>query len=202
LTVHRPKPLADALATRRDLLLGSEPQVAQAVIVKALNQAAMEPYTPLHGQPNIATSSQVKAAVAEAQKKGLGGQLTTRFLVEEWEELVDAWQVADAEASANLPRLGRRTRLGPQQREAAWDVFEHLRSWFAERKLTTWPAIFARLTAHVERGGGFPFNHVVVDEAQDLSVAQVRFLAAVARARPDAVFLARQLILGARVSNS
>jgi len=35
-----------------------------------------------------------------------------------------------------------------------------------------------------------PFSHVVVDEAQDLSVAQVRFLGQVAKARQDGLFLA------------
>jgi superfamily I DNA/RNA helicase len=32
------------------------------------------------------------------------------------------------------------------------------------------------------------FDHVVVDEAQDLSVAQLRFLAALGSARPDRAF--------------
>ncbi|WP_084603154.1 UvrD-helicase domain-containing protein [Devosia enhydra] len=38
------------------------------------------------------------------------------------------------------------------------------------------------------------FTHIVVDEAQDLSVAQARFLAAIGRAeRPDALFFTGDL---------
>ena len=37
------------------------------------------------------------------------------------------------------------------------------------------------------------FDHVVVDEAQDVSVAQLRFLAAVAGPRPNGLFFAGDL---------
>ena len=40
--------------------------------------------------------------------------------------------------------------------------------------------MFRRLTREVERLDHPPFDHVVVDEAQDVSVAQLRFLAAFA----------------------
>jgi hypothetical protein len=160
------------------------------VTVRAIDQAAMELYAPRFGQPNMASRAQLRAAVIDAQKAGLGGALTTDFLVEEWDELVDAWNVSDAEAYATIPRLGRRTRLGPQQREAAWAVFNHVRQFLLDRKLTTWPVLYHKLVERTEQGDPQPFSHVVVDEAQDLSVAQVRFLAALARLRPDAVFLA------------
>jgi hypothetical protein len=184
------KPLADALAARCDLLLAAEPAVRARVTVRAIDQAAMELYAPRFGQPNMASRAQLRAAVIDAQKAGLGGALTTDFLVEEWDELVDAWNVSDAEAYATIPRLGRRTRLGPQQREAAWAVFNHVRQFLLDRKLTTWPVLYHKLVERTEQGDPQPFSHVVVDEAQDLSVAQVRFLAALARLRPDAVFLA------------
>jgi superfamily I DNA/RNA helicase len=110
--------------------------------------------------------------------------------VEEWGELVDAWGVSDVEAYATIPRLGRRTRLGPQQRESAWAVFDHVRKFLSGRNLTTWPELYHRLVERIDQGELLPFSHVVVDEAHDLSLAQVRFLAAMARTRADAVFLA------------
>ena len=38
-----------------------------------------------------------------------------------------------------------------------------------------------------------PFTNIIVDEAQDLGVAELRFLAAVAPSRPDALFFAGDL---------
>ncbi|MFZ4382648.1 MAG: 3'-5' exonuclease [Sandarakinorhabdus sp.] len=180
------KQLAKALSGRCDLLLAAEPDVRARVSVKAINQAALEIHAIRFGPSNMATSSQIRAAIIDAQKQGLGAALSGDFLVEEWTELVDAWQVADRTAYADVPRLGRRTRLGAQQREAAWAVFDYVRQRLAARKLTTWPTIFTQISALRDP----PFTHVVVDEAQDLSVAQVRWLASLAARRADAVFLA------------
>ena len=183
-------PLADALAHKRDILTEADPPLRERIAVRALDQAAIELYAAAFGEPTLATPAQVRAAIGDARKAGLGGTHAAEFLFEEWDELVDAWNVNTAEEYARLPRIGRRTRLGPQQREAAWSVFAFVRQRLADRRVVTWAAIYARLTGRLTEGSALPFSHVVVDEAQDLSVAQVRFLAQVARSRPDALFLA------------
>jgi superfamily I DNA/RNA helicase len=137
----------------------------------------------------MASVSQVRAAIKAAQAAELGINFTPQFLVEEWDELVDAWNVTDGDAYVTVPRLGRRTRLGQVQREAAWDVFTFVQRRLAERNVTTWSQLYARLATWLNDGKGkLPYSHVVVDEAQDLSVAQVRFLAAVGKQDIEALF--------------
>jgi hypothetical protein len=184
------KPLALVLERKRDVLTEAERELRERIVVRPLDQAATELYTRAFAQPNRATEAQVRAAIAEARKAGLGGALAEAFLFEEWTELVDAWGVADAESYATLPRIGRRTRLGPQQREAAWSVFAYVREWLARKHVVTWASIYGALATWLESGGTLGFSHVVVDEAQDLSVAQVRFLGQIAKVRGDALFLA------------
>ena len=184
------RPLASALSRKRDVLTEAEPVLRERIAVRALDQAALDLYTAAFRQPSLATPAQVRAAIIDAGKAGLGGGHAAPFLFEEWEELVDAWNVIDAETYATLPRIGRRTRLGAQQREAAWSVFAFVRQRLADKKLVTWAMIYARLTEWLADGGRLPFTHVVVDEAQDLSVAQIRFLATVAGGRGDSLFLA------------
>lgn len=184
------KQLANALAKKLELLTEASPTLRERIDVRALDQAAHELFAARFGRPNLATSSQIRAAIADARKAGLGGALTPEFLFEEWTELVDAWNVTDADSYVTIPRLGRRTRLGAQQREAAWAVFAFIRRRLEDRKLSTWAGLYAGLAQHVSAGGKLPYDYIVVDEAQDLSVAQVRFLAAVARERPGALFLA------------
>jgi hypothetical protein len=184
------KPLAAALSAKLAILTEAEPGLAERIEVRALDQAASKLCARLWGQPNMATDSMARAAIADAQKLGLGAGLTAQFLWKEWDELVDAWNVTDADAYAAIPRIGRRVRLGPAQREAAWGVFELVRRRLGDRGVITWPALYQRLQTWLEGGGKLPFSHVIVDEAQDLTVSQVRFLGAVARTRPDALFLA------------
>lgn len=185
------KPLAAALLRKRDILAQGETALTDLVAVAALDQAAFDLYTRAFGQPTMASAAQVRAAIKLAQDAGLGGNFTPEFLFEEWEELVDAWNVNEGRAYAQIPRLGRRTRLGPVQREAAWQVFEFVQKRLAERNVTTWSQLYARLTEWlIDKNGQLPFSHIVVDEAQDISVAQARFLAAVGRQDKEAIFFA------------
>lgn len=188
------KPLAASLAGKAELMTEATPAVRLQLTVRAIDQAAHELYTRAFGQPNLATTAQVRAAIKAAVEAGLGTGHSPAFLFEEWDELVDAWSLHDPEAYAQVPRIGRRTRLGPRQRVSAWAVFAFVRERLAARGVMTIADVYGRLTRWIDEGGRLPFTHVVVDEAQDLSVAQARFLAAVGRAgNPDALFFTGDL---------
>lgn len=188
LTTFSPE-LARALSTKLEIQTQAITELRERITVRPLDEAAVELYCQQFGDPDLVDHGQIRELI-EAASAGLGGDLTPQFLLEEWQELVDAWGVTDPESYATLPRIGRRTRLGPKQREAAWAVFDHIRTRMAERGLVTCAMIYDRLTGWLQDGGAIPFEHVVVDEAQDLTVAQVRFLAAVGKGRNDALFLA------------
>ena len=53
--------------------------------------------------------------------------------------------------------------------------------------------MYSTLAEHLMTTGKSPFDFIVVDEAQDLSVSQLRFLAALGASRPDALFFAGDL---------
>lgn len=183
------KPLAQALTRKLEVLAEISGEVIDRVEVATLDQAAITLFTRWFRQPSLATASQIRAAIADARKVGLAKGLTDSFLFEEWDELVDAWGVLSSDEYARLPRIGRKTRLGSAQREVAWAVVEFVRQRLADRSLMTMAQIYRALGEGIAGDRTPPFTHVVVDEAQDLSVAQVRFLARLSKLRPDAVFL-------------
>lgn len=183
------QPLANSLATKCDLLCEMDSNLRKQISVKPLDEAVRELYVAENGEPEIASVADIRAIIREAFDAGMGEPLTIDFLLEEWEELVDAWAVDDPDQYAKLPRVGRRTRLGSQQREVAWQVFTHIRSGLASRSLVTWPMIYNAMAKQIG-ARGLPFGHIVVDEAQDLTVAQVRFLGEIAKLGDDKLFLA------------
>lgn len=189
LTTFSPE-LARALSAKLLIQTQAAPELRERVTVRPLDDAAVELYSQQFGEPDLVDDGGIRELIGEAISVGLGGDLTPQFLLEEWQELVDAWGVIDPDSYATLPRIGRRTRLGPKQREAAWAVFDHVRTRMTELGLVTCAMIYDRLTGWIKDGGTIPFEHVVVDESQDLTVAQVRFLAAVGKGRDDALFLA------------
>jgi superfamily I DNA/RNA helicase len=82
--------------------------------------------------------------------------------------------------------------MGAKQRDRLWPVFQDTRKELVKRELTTGPQLFAQLTEFY-RNRDKPFDHVVVDEAQDLGVAELRFLVSIAGPIPNALFFAGDL---------
>ena len=114
-------------------------------------------------------------------------------MLSEWEQVVDAWQLDTWEAYRDVPRLGRRRRLPESQRRVLWSIFEQVRSGLRERSLITRSEMFGQLASRFGETQKSPFDFVVVDEAQDIGVAQLRFLAALGAERPDGLFFAGDL---------
>lgn len=108
-------------------------------------------------------------------------------------DLVDAWQLTTWDAYRDVARLGRRTRLPEAQREALWSIFTRVRSELASSDKVTRSELYTALAAQIATSAQVVFDFIVVDEAQDVSVAQLRFLAALGDARPNALFFAGDL---------
>lgn len=188
------QPLATALARRLDALAGGAGGIVPRVTVAPFRAVADELYQLAFGRRAVpASDEQVRDAVEKAAAAAGPTGYPPRFLLSEWRHVVDAWQIADADAYARVPRLGRKSRMSAGQRERLWPVFAAVRASLAKRGLLTWPEIFGRATAHYAARDAKPFSHVVVDEAQDLGVPELRLLAAVAPPGPDALFFAGDL---------
>ena len=94
---------------------------------------------------------------------------------------MDTW-----EAYRDVARLGRKTRLPEAQRATLWTIFERVRADLLSRKMDTRSGIFSKLAVAVAESKNPPFDLVVVDEAQDMGVAHLRFFAGLGRHRQDA----------------
>jgi superfamily I DNA/RNA helicase len=94
------------------------------------------------------------------------------------------------EASRRLPRMGRKNRLGARQRERLWQVFGAVLAELKAKSFQTDASIFTEAAELYAERSPKPFDHIIVDEAQDLGVPELRFLTAIAPDRPDALFFA------------
>lgn len=143
-----------------------------------------------HGaRPRIASDAVLRERLRDAANAaGLKG-FSERFLLSEWANVIDAWGIDSLDAYATVQRMGRKSRLGPNQRERLWPVFASVRASLAAERYTTWAEVFTGLARALAARASKPFDHIMLDEAQDLAPAELRFFAALAPASADAIFL-------------
>lgn len=185
--------LANALRTKMKRLLASEPRLAERIDVYSLDAIGQRLYKTHIGQATIASREIIRKLMQEAANGVSGHTFGLHFLLTEWEQVVDSWQLESWEAYRDVVRLGRKTRLLGAQRTVLWSIFERIRAGLKTRKLITHAELFSLLAVVLSKNKKMLFDFAVVDEAQDVSVAHIRFLAALGGDRPNALFFAGDL---------
>ncbi len=182
------KALANALKRKLEQLLAGEKPILSRITVQSISAVGFDLYSARFGQPNLATTAIIRSLLHKAaDDKNL--KFTENFLFGEWSDVVDAWQLKSWDDYRDVTRLGRKTRLGVYQRESLWQIFETVRTGLASRKLVTWADIYGRLSQAPTKA----FDFAVVDEAQDLGIAEARFLTATCGIGQNALFFAGDL---------
>ncbi len=125
------------------------------------------------------------AAVAEA-----GLPYAPSFLNREWEQVILAQDLRTEQEYLAASRAGQGTPLGKAQRRQVWA----LTGWVESRLRALGRDTFTQLAneaARALRDGAvrLPYQHVIIDEAQDLHPAQWRLLRACVPAGPDDMFI-------------
>ncbi|HXM05650.1 MAG TPA: UvrD-helicase domain-containing protein [Chthoniobacterales bacterium] len=185
--------LANALRNRLKRLISNEPRLAERLEVHSIDGIGVRLFRTHFAQPELASPDFILQLVREAAKDAGHNKFSLQFLFTEWEQVVDAWQLETWESYRDVARLGRKTRLPEQQRAILWSIFDRIRAALLARGLVTSSALFTKLAAALNKSKKQPFDFCVVDEAQDLSVAHLRFFAAMGADRPNALFFAGDL---------
>lgn len=188
------EPLAASLERKVKVLAGDSGVVVPRITVAPFIGVARELYQLVHGRnPQIPAEDLIHSLLTKAAAAEPGTPINERFLRSEWTNVVDAWQLKTADAYADVPRLGRKNRMGRKQRDRLWPVFARVIGELDSRGFVTEAGVFQAMAQHYGGKAEKPFDHIVVDEAQDLGVPELRFLVAIAPAGADALFFAGDL---------
>jgi superfamily I DNA/RNA helicase/mRNA-degrading endonuclease RelE of RelBE toxin-antitoxin system len=185
--------LAYALDVKVKRLIGNDPRLRERIETHSLRGLGLRLHRTQLGPAKLADRETVRQLIDEAAAKVADHRYRSHFLLAEWEQVVDAWQIETWEAYRDVKRLGRRARLPEAQRRELWAIFEQVRAALNRHGLSTEDAIFTRLARALSANSIRPYEFCVVDESQDLSIAQLRFFAALGADRPDALFFAGDL---------
>ncbi len=185
--------LANMLRSRLRVLIGNQPRLGEQIEVESMDAIGLRLYERKFGKTMIASHETIGTLVREARAAAPEAKFSEKFLLSEWEEVVDAWQLDTWEPYRDVTRLGRRSRVTQPQRATLWRVFEGVRERLRTRGEITRQGIFNTLAKDYRESGVSPFDFAVVDEAQDISIGQLRFLAALNGNRADSLFFTGDL---------
>lgn len=191
--------LSRALEYKLNLILRNEWPAFDAVSVLPFGKVAEDLFTLTQGRrPNVASRDILESLLNQAKREFLQKDFSLRFLLSEWRFVVDAWQVDSLQSYGQVPRIGRKKRLGKRQRELLWPVFKRVQNILSDKQLQTSAMVFETVTNHYSSRAVKPYTHIVVDEAQDLGVAELKMIRAIAPDQPNSLIFVGDL--GQRIS--
>lgn len=185
--------LARALQNNLNKLIANQPRLGEQIEVLALPTLIKRLFETHFGKATFASESEIKQIITTEKTQLDAKKFTTYFLWKEWEQIVDAWQIRTWEQYRVVPRLGRKTRLNEDGRRTLWSLYERVRESLSGKGLITEPEACQRLEGVVKGSGKCPYDFAVIDEAQDISVPQLRLLASILSVKPNGLFFAGDL---------
>ena len=127
---------------------------------------------------------------------------TPAFFAAEYGLVVLPGRITTETAYIRVRRTGRGVALDRAKRQQVWRVIERYRAIGRANDSTDWPEKAAIAAAWLELNQRTYFDHVVVDEAQDLNPSQLRFLRALVAPGSNDLFIcedSHQRIYGQKV---
>src|SRR5208282_3310540 len=99
----------------------------------------------------VAESDLVRDLLKKASADVGGHKFSMHFLMTEWAQVVDAWQLEDWESYRDVARLGRKTRIPELQRKVLWSIIAPVRDGLKARKLITEAQLFTSLATAITK---------------------------------------------------
>jgi superfamily I DNA/RNA helicase len=199
--------LADALESSLRLLAendaaGDADEVLARVRVEHVDRLANRVFREAHGGLGL-LSPQRERQLWERVSEEFGLDFSPGFLAEEWRQVVLARQVETAADYLSAKRTGRGRGMSAPHRARVWQAVTRFRALLAEQNLWTYETVTEEAARLLGEKATRPFDHVVVDEAQDLHPGQWRLLRTAVTEGTNDLFIAgdtHQRLYGPQVS--
>jgi len=112
------------------------------------------------------------------------------FLIDEANQILYYYDLTDRRAYFNQTRFGRGIPITRKQRLEVWKLFEKYQEYKSENEIIDRYELFNKVSAYLnEHPEKRPYQHVVLDEVQDCSNVEVRFIRSLADEGENDLFL-------------
>ncbi len=110
------------------------------------------------------------------------------FLEREYEQVVLYHDIKELKEYLRIARTGRGKPISRRSRAALWSLFEKYKK--AKRLIHTYhkEEVYNMVANYLKAHQEYPFSHGIVDELQDLSNVELRFIRALVEEKPNDLF--------------
>ena len=187
------EPLANALRNRLKRLIADNPRLGERIDVYSVNEVAHILYQKADRNIRIASPANIEVHIKNIGKKASDNKFSYPFILSEWQNVIDAQRLTRWEEYKDVKRLGRKKRLSESQRQILWKIFEEVSKKLKREGLITNSEMLHVLAKDISGYRNPPYDFVIIDEAQDLTVPQLKFLASLGSNRANGLFFTGDL---------
>ena len=182
--------LTSNLVERLELLLGEDIAEIANLEVTNFHRWLMRWHRETFGQMDIATEQDIKRLIDEGLELHADVPFRADEILSEFRAIIDPYFIQTRAEYFDTPRTGRGKPMGKRQKLLLWKVVEHVLQSLRDMSRLTLNQYSGRAVAYFEEHpDARPFQHVVVDEAQDFSPIELQALRAIVREGEDDLFL-------------
>ena len=176
-----------ALRSQLELLLQDEDR-RDLVDVRNLDKIAHQVVRRVHGRLHLPHVREL-TSLWDVHANGTG--VSGRFLLEEWEHVILTQDLRTERDYVEARRRGRGqgARLNAERKRRIWKAVLAATDEMRAAGQWTFTGLAAEAADILNRTGDRPYQHVVVDESQDLHPAKWRLVRALAPEGPDDLFI-------------
>ena len=119
-----------------------------------------------------------------------GKPLPASFFTEEWTRVILPKRINSRQEYLKVSRVGRGVALSRPQRAAIWEYFDEMRSKLQRKGWRTWQdAMLDAKDLIVDQKAHLPYQHVVVDESQDMGQEALQLIRSLVPESKNDLFL-------------
>jgi superfamily I DNA/RNA helicase/mRNA-degrading endonuclease RelE of RelBE toxin-antitoxin system len=185
--------LANSLRTKVKRLIINEPRLGERLDVAALDELGLRLYRSHIGGFKFADIGFVRNVIKEVYDSQVDKLFSLTFVNAEWDQIVDAWQIRSWDDYRDVKRLGRKTRLSEQKREWLWSIYAKVIEKLDSQGMVTNSGMYSKLANKFAKDKNSIFDHIVVDEAQDVNPAQLRLFGVLVGDKPNGIMFTGDL---------
>jgi UvrD/REP helicase N-terminal domain len=145
--------LARALQVNLNKLITSQPRLGEQIEVLAIPTLVKRLFEAYFGKASFASDADIRQIIASEKAQADTKKFSLHFLLKEWEQIVDAWQIRTWDEYRVVPRLGRKTRLNEDGRRILWNLFVNVRKELSIKGLITESEACQRLEERFRKDG-------------------------------------------------